>query len=133
MRDYMNSLETLLARRERRFLPGHGGLIPDAGAYVRGLREHRLLRERAILDAVAAGRHRIRDIVAAAYPDIDEGLRFAAGMSTLAHLEDLVDRDIVRAERPGMEGTFYEVGSTMDAGSGASGASGSTSPPPVRS
>jgi glyoxylase-like metal-dependent hydrolase (beta-lactamase superfamily II) len=130
MRDYMTSLDVLLARPERRFLPGHGGIIPDADAYVRALREHRLLRERAILEAVAAGRHKVPDIVAAVYPGLDEALRVAAGMSALAHLEDLVDRKIVRAEKPGIDGVYSVAGS---AAASPSGASGSTSPPPERS
>ena len=130
MRDYMNSLEVLLARSERRFLPGHGGMISDAAAYVRALREHRLLRERAILEAVAAGHHKVPDIVATVYPGLDEALRVAAGMSALAHLEDLVDRKVVRTDQPGIDGTYSVAGS---AATSASTASGNTSPPPDRS
>ncbi|HSK41926.1 MAG TPA: MBL fold metallo-hydrolase, partial [Arenibaculum sp.] len=130
MRDYMSSLEVLLARPERRFLPGHGGMIADADDYVRALREHRLLRERAIVAAVAAGLHKVPDIVAAVYPGLDDALRVAAGMSALAHLEDLVDRGVVRADRPGIDGTYSVAGS---AATSAPDSPGSTSPPPERS
>ena len=134
MRDYMSSLEVLLARPERRYLPGHGGMITKADDYVRALQEHRLLRERQIVDAVAAGRHKVPDVVAAVYPGLDAALHVAAGMSALAHLEDLVDRKVIQAERPGIEGIYSVEGSAAASASTAASASdGSTSPPPERS
>lgn len=38
MSDYMASLERLLARDDRLFLPGHGGPVNDPAAFMRGLR-----------------------------------------------------------------------------------------------
>lgn len=128
MRDYMASLDTLLARPEGRYLPGHGGAIADAHAYVGELRAHRLARERAIVAAVAAGKADIDAIVAAVYPGLDPALGQAAGLSALAHLEDLVARGVLRADRPGRAGAYRVCGSASAAGSAAG-----ASPPAKRS
>jgi len=49
MADYMTSLERLLAREDRLFLPGHGGPVKEPASFMRGLRTHRRMRERAVL------------------------------------------------------------------------------------
>src|SRR5690606_7640425 len=48
MSAYMASLDKLLARDDRLYLPGHGGPITNPAPYVRGLKTHRRMRERAI-------------------------------------------------------------------------------------
>jgi glyoxylase-like metal-dependent hydrolase (beta-lactamase superfamily II) len=90
MRDYMASLDKLADRVERRYLPGHGGPIEDAHTYVRALKRHRQMREAAIFDRLIAGDRTIPEIVAAIYADTPRQLHRAAGLSVLAHLEDLV-------------------------------------------
>jgi glyoxylase-like metal-dependent hydrolase (beta-lactamase superfamily II) len=98
MRDYMNSLDKLAARGDALYLPGHGGPVDEPGSFVAGLREHRLGRERAILDRLAAGDTTIPDMVAAIYKDTDPRMHGAAALSVLAHVEDLVARDFVEAD-----------------------------------
>ena len=98
MSDYMASLDKLIEREERRFLPGHGGPVEAPGAFMRGLKAHRKMRERAILERVRSGDRTIPEMVAAIYRDTDPRLHGAAGLSVLAHLEDLVGRGLVRAE-----------------------------------
>ncbi len=100
MVDYMRSLDRLLARSEERYLPGHGGPIAAAHAYVRALRNHRRMREAAILARVAAGDRTIAALVAAIYRDTPAALHGAAALSVLAHLEDLVARGSVRTDGP---------------------------------
>ncbi|MYZ47910.1 MBL fold metallo-hydrolase [Propylenella binzhouense] len=95
MRDYMASLDVLLARPESRYLPGHGGAVGNAHSHLRGLKAHRRMRERAILDRLAKGDETVPEIVAAIYRDVDPRLHGAAGLSTLAHLQDLVARGLV--------------------------------------
>ena len=65
MGDYMASLDRLLARPESLYFPAHGGEIRDAQAYVRGLRAHRKMRERAILKRLERGDRTIPEMVAA--------------------------------------------------------------------
>jgi glyoxylase-like metal-dependent hydrolase (beta-lactamase superfamily II) len=107
MPDYMNSLDRLLERDDSLYFPGHGGPVRNPQAFVRGLRTHRKMRERAIIERIAQGDRRIPDIVAAIYRDTDPRLFGAAGMSVLAHLEDLVSRGAVSTDGPAaLEGEF---------------------------
>jgi glyoxylase-like metal-dependent hydrolase (beta-lactamase superfamily II) len=98
MSDYMASLERLLARDDRLFLPGHGGPVTSPAAFMRGLRSHRRMRERAILERLRTGDRTIPEMVAAIYRDVDPRLFGAAGLSVLAHMEDLVARGVASAE-----------------------------------
>lgn len=107
MSDYMNSLDQLLARDDRLYLPGHGGAVTKPQAFVRGLRAHRKMRERAILERLRSGDRTIADLVAAIYRDTDPRLHGAAGLSVLAHLEDLVGRgDVTTDEAISLDGHF---------------------------
>jgi glyoxylase-like metal-dependent hydrolase (beta-lactamase superfamily II) len=98
MSDYMASLDKLIERADRRFLPGHGGPVDNPAAFMRGLKGHRKMRERAILERLRGGDRTVSDMVAAIYRDTDPRLHGAAGLSVLAHLEDLVARGLVSAE-----------------------------------
>ena len=98
MRDYMASLHRLAARPESVYLPGHGDVIGNAQAFVAAYIRHRLAREAAILHRLGAGEADIPSLVRSIYVGIDPRLAAAAGLSTLAHLEDLVTREIVAAE-----------------------------------
>jgi glyoxylase-like metal-dependent hydrolase (beta-lactamase superfamily II) len=98
MSDYMASLEKLLGRDDRLYLPGHGGPVVNPGQFVRGLKAHRKMRERAILERLSAGDRTIPEMVATIYRSTDPRLHGAAGLSVLAHIEDLVGRGEVAAE-----------------------------------
>ncbi len=98
MSDYMASLDRLAARDDTIYHTGHGGPVRNPRAFVRGLRTHRRMRERAIVERLKAGDRLISEIVAAIYRDTDPRLHGAAALSVLAHLEDLVGRGLVTAE-----------------------------------
>lgn len=98
MSDFMASLDRLSERDDAIYHTGHGGPVTNPRAFVRGLRTHRKMRERAILERLKAGDRTIPDIVAAIYRDTDPRLHGAAGLSVLAHLEDLVARNLVTVE-----------------------------------
>ncbi|TPI16440.1 MBL fold metallo-hydrolase [Mesorhizobium sp. B4-1-3] len=107
MADYMSSLDKLLAREDRLLLPGHGGPVTAPGRFMRGLKTHRKMRERAILERIRAGDRTIKEMVSAIYRDTDPRLHGAAGLSVLAHLEDLVARGLVATEGdPAIDGIF---------------------------
>ncbi len=108
MSDYMASLDKLLARDDRIFFPGHGGPVQSPAAFMRGLKAHRKMRERAIVERLRTGDRTIPEMVAAIYRDTDPRLHGAAGLSVLAHLEDLVARGIVKVEdEPSLDGVFF--------------------------
>ncbi|MCF3640114.1 MBL fold metallo-hydrolase [Rhizobium sp. TRM95111] len=100
MADYMASLDRLLSRDDRLYLPGHGGPVREPAAFVRALRAHRRMRERAVLQRIRKGDRRIVDMVQVIYRDTDPRLHGAAALSVLAHLEDLVGRGAVVTEGP---------------------------------
>lgn len=107
MSDYMASLQRLRARPEALYLPGHGGPVREGHAFVDRYIRHRVARETAILRALARGPMTIPDIVRAIYIGLDPRLFNAAGLSTLAHLEDLVGRaDVLSDGPPAFDGTF---------------------------
>jgi glyoxylase-like metal-dependent hydrolase (beta-lactamase superfamily II) len=99
MSDYMASLDRLLLRDDTLYLPGHGGPVTRPRSFVKGLKTHRKMRERAILERLRSGDRTIPDMVAAIYRDTDPRLHEAAGLSVLAHLEDMVARGQATAER----------------------------------
>ena len=107
MSDYMASLDRMLSRDDRIYLPGHGGPVRRPAAFVRGLRTHRRMRERAILERLSGGDRTIPAMVAAIYRETDPRLHGAAGLSVLAHLEDLVARGAARADgEVAIDGTY---------------------------
>ncbi|MDL2409943.1 MBL fold metallo-hydrolase [Rhizobium calliandrae] len=100
MADYMASLDRLLARDDRLFFPGHGGPVKEPASFMRGLRAHRRMRERAVLERIKAGDRLISDMVKTIYRDTDPRLHGAAALSVLAHLEDLVEKGQVETDGP---------------------------------
>ncbi|GGB08522.1 MBL fold metallo-hydrolase [Brucella endophytica] len=108
MADYMASLDRLLERDDEIYLPGHGGPVTNPQAFLHGLRTHRRMRERAILERVRSGDRTIPDMVKAIYRDTDPRLHGAAGLSVLAHLEDLVARGLVATQGVvALDGVFW--------------------------
>jgi glyoxylase-like metal-dependent hydrolase (beta-lactamase superfamily II) len=107
MSDYMNSLHKLTKRNEATYFPGHGNPIKDAPRFVRSYIRHREGREESILHRLAKGEADIPTLVRAIYIGIDPRLVGAAGLSVLAHLEDLVARGIVATEgAPSIKGLY---------------------------
>jgi len=106
MRDYVASLEKLLAREDVQYWPGHGGGLTEPQRMVRALLHHRRLREAAILAALDKSPAEIPALVAAIYQGLDQHLKGAAALSVLAHLQDLTERGLVRAEGDGLKGLY---------------------------
>ena len=109
MSDYMNSLAKLSRRNEAIYLPGHGDAIHDAPAFVRHYIRHREGREASILHRLGKGAADIPTIVRAVYIGLDPRLVKAAGLSVLAHLEDLVTRGKVATEGPASIAGIYRL------------------------
>src|SRR5215470_13605075 len=109
MSDYMASLEKLARRSEGTYFPGHGGAVHDAPNFVHSYIRHRQGREASILHRLGKGAADIPTLVRAIYIGIDPRLVAAAGLSVLAHLEDLVARGLVVTERPPAIGGTYRL------------------------
>jgi glyoxylase-like metal-dependent hydrolase (beta-lactamase superfamily II) len=108
MADYMASLDKLLRRDDRLLLPGHGGPVTSPRTFMRGLKAHRKMRERAIIERLSQGDRTIPEMVRSIYRDTDPRLHGAAALSVLAHLEDLVARGIAASEGdPAIDGEYW--------------------------
>jgi glyoxylase-like metal-dependent hydrolase (beta-lactamase superfamily II) len=111
MSDYMASLGKLARRNESVYLPGHGDVIQDAARFVQSYIRHRQGREASILHRLGKGAADIPTLVRAIYIGLDPRLTRAAGLSVLAHLEDMVARGVVATEGlPSVAGTYRLAG-----------------------
>jgi glyoxylase-like metal-dependent hydrolase (beta-lactamase superfamily II) len=111
MSDYMASLEKLRDRTETVYFPGHGPAVRNASRFVSAYILHRKAREASIINQLAKGEADIPALVAAIYSTLDSRLVKAAGMSVLAHLEDLVARGTVATDgAPSIEGRYRLAG-----------------------
>jgi glyoxylase-like metal-dependent hydrolase (beta-lactamase superfamily II) len=104
---YMRSLEKLRARGDTIFWPGHGGPVKSPQRFVAALAQHRRNREAAITRCLAAQGSTIDTIVKEVYRDLDPRLRMAAALSVLAHLEALVERGTVVADKIPLLGASF--------------------------
>src|SRR6478736_3084168 len=100
MSDYMASLQKLARRSEAIYLPGHGGVVREAPSFVQHYIRHRQGREASILHRLAKGEADIPTLVRAIYIGLDPRLVKAAGLSVLAHIEDLMTRGIITSDGP---------------------------------
>jgi glyoxylase-like metal-dependent hydrolase (beta-lactamase superfamily II) len=111
MSDYMASLNKLAKRNEAIYFPGHGPAITDASRFVHYYILHRKAREASILHRLSKGATDIPTMVRAIYIGIDPRLTGAAGLSVLAHLEDLVTRGLVETDGPPAIDGVYRLAS----------------------
>jgi glyoxylase-like metal-dependent hydrolase (beta-lactamase superfamily II) len=109
MSDYMASLAKLARRPEQIYFPGHGGAIREAPRFVEHLIRHRHGREASILHRLEKGAADIPTIVRAVYIGLDPRLVGAAGLSVLAHLEELVARGVVATDGSPAIGSTYRL------------------------
>ena len=86
---YLDSLRRLRGLELEALCPGHGPYVWDPAAKLDEYLEHRLERERMLLDALEAGLRSPGELLDAAWPDAPAHLRPAAGLSLQAHMEKL--------------------------------------------
>ncbi|MGB3737152.1 MAG: MBL fold metallo-hydrolase [Ilumatobacter sp.] len=106
---YMDSLRLVARRDDDLAIPTHGAPITDPSRFVTQLVEHRVERERQVLDAVRRGLTTIPAMVTELYAEVRVELHRPAGASVLGHLVKLVDDGLVIAAdsgRPRLDSTF---------------------------
>ena len=102
MAAYLASLERLKTIRPRlkAIAPGHGHLIDDPLATIDEYIEHRLAREKQVLDALRTrGTTTIAEIVEDLYADVAPQLHPVAQRSVWAHLRKLADEGEAKGDR----------------------------------
>ncbi|MGK6321563.1 MBL fold metallo-hydrolase [Sphingomonas sp. DT-51] len=98
MSEYLASLETLLARDDRVYYPGHGEAVARPRRLLRGMLGHRKQREGQIVRLLTTAPHSVAALVERMYVGLDAGLAGAAARSVLAHLIDLERRGVAAQE-----------------------------------
>lgn len=86
---FMDSLALLQAQTIELIAPGHGPWITDPAAKLAEYVEHRQMRERRLLEALAAGERSRAELLATVWDDIPMELLPMAAMAMEAHLEKL--------------------------------------------
>ena len=94
--DYMSSLKRLQQLGVRRIYPAHGPVVEDGPALIAEYIEHRLLRERQILEVLGDGPSTIPAIVERVYAAVPKSLHAMAGQSVASHLKKLAREGRVR-------------------------------------
>jgi glyoxylase-like metal-dependent hydrolase (beta-lactamase superfamily II) len=86
---YMASLERVLGLDVARLLPAHGTEVTAPGPLLQGYLDHRRMRERQVIEALAAGFATVEGIAESIYHGLDPALLPAARENVRAHLEKL--------------------------------------------
>jgi glyoxylase-like metal-dependent hydrolase (beta-lactamase superfamily II) len=108
MAKFLASLERLMQRHDKMFLPAHGGRIQTPQRVVKAYIMHRKWREQTILACLEKGVCTIPRIVGRLYGALGTELKEAAALSVLAHLEHLINRELVSADGPtDLSSAFY--------------------------
>lgn len=89
MAAYVASLDALIARDDRLYLPGHGPAIAAPRHYVQELKRRRVEREEEILRALRQGPASTDALRRALYHKVDPVLQAAAERNVMAHLAKL--------------------------------------------
>lgn len=110
MADYLSSLRKLIARdQDRLYLPGHGPAKQEPQRFARAFLTHRQMREKAVLQHIASGERTVMGVVKKVYAGLKPKLHAAAALSTLAHVEHLIEQNLVRAHGELSLETDYEA------------------------
>ncbi len=108
---YYASLDKIAERGFATLWPTHGPPITEVAPFLAAYKAHRLDRERQILEQLAAGHGRIREMVPVMYAAVDSRLHPAAAHSVLAHMIHLTRQGLVTTVgEPGPESVYRLAG-----------------------
>jgi hydroxyacylglutathione hydrolase len=107
--DYLNSLKRLQGLDVDKIYPAHGPVIENAQDKLAEYIEHRLLRERQILDALGDGLRTIPVMVERIYKDVPTNLHPVAAQSVASHLKKLARENRVREHTQGAAPSRWEL------------------------
>lgn len=91
MAGYLEGLQRLVKLDLDLIAPGHGPLIENPTERLTEQIEHRLDRERRLVEAIAAGRTTVAEMLETVWSDVPDLLRPAAAVTLTAHLGKLAD------------------------------------------
>jgi len=119
MGKYMASLQRLLERKDRIYWPAHGPAILDPEEHVQNFIDHRIGREKSILQLMRAGNNSIRDIVEVIYKDHPRSLHPAASLSVFASVIRLMEDGLIGCsdQRAKLSSKYHLLNERMDTNS----------------
>ncbi|WP_299172154.1 MBL fold metallo-hydrolase [uncultured Brevundimonas sp.] len=110
MRDYMTSLDAVIARDFATLWPTHGAPVTEPGPFLAAYRAHRLEREAQVLARLEAGDRTAAEMVPMLYAAVDRRLWPAASLSVLAHLIKLAEDGAAKVSgQPGLAAEFSPI------------------------
>ena len=104
---YYSSLNKLLNRPEDLYFPGHGEKINNARSYVTNLKKHKLNREKQILRILYKEDANSDQIAQKIYKNLPDSLVRAGARNVLAHLINLLERNLVVCDQPISSNSFF--------------------------
>jgi glyoxylase-like metal-dependent hydrolase (beta-lactamase superfamily II) len=109
---YLASLARIRDLKPSRLLPAHGPQIGDPETVLTQYIDHRLMRERQVVDAIRSGHQTVDSMVELIYPGLHRELIPAARETVLAHLEKLRGEGRVLVEESSNRWTTSSISST---------------------
>jgi glyoxylase-like metal-dependent hydrolase (beta-lactamase superfamily II) len=106
MSNYLLALTRLRQREDFSVIcPGHGPIVWDAAGKLEEYLNHRLDRERSLIEALGRGLRTERELLDTVWPEVPEALRPLASVTLAAHLDKLDDEQLLPedVERPTFE------------------------------
>lgn len=101
---YLRSLNRMRELSPRTIYPGHGPVVLRAIEKLEEYVEHRAMRERQVLDALADGGRTVEELVATIYADHPSDVHELAARSVLSHLLKLhAEGRVERSKKAGVE------------------------------
>jgi glyoxylase-like metal-dependent hydrolase (beta-lactamase superfamily II) len=106
LRGYLNGLSVLRSRPLALILPGHGPAVHDPATKLDQYISHRLDREIRLIDALAAGKRGVQELLDEVWSDVPPALRPPAALTLAAHLDKLAEEGRLPdgVERPSAQG-----------------------------
>jgi glyoxylase-like metal-dependent hydrolase (beta-lactamase superfamily II) len=102
MRQYFESMQKVIARTDSILWPTHGGPVTEPAPFLAAYYEHRLERERQIVNQIAMGNNTIPGIVKVLYASVNKQLHRPARRSVWSHLRKLVEDGVVHTADGGL-------------------------------
>lgn len=113
MAQYFESMRKCIARNDSILWPTHGGPVTDVRPFLTAYLDHRVERERQIIEQIASGNDTIPGIVKVLYASVSVRLHRPARRSVWSHLRKLVDEGRVATAdggAPRLLGAYRLVG-----------------------
>ncbi len=106
---YLDSLQKVRRLDLKEIRGGHGPLVTNPIAKIDEYYEHRMMRERQILEQLASGSKTIAQLVAVIYKDVDPRVHVLAALVVRGHLDKLLGEKRVTEGKEKGEARFERV------------------------